>query len=132
MDDIFVIGYPLGLSSGDGVLPIYKRGSIASEPAVDPMKFLIDARTYSGMSGSPAVCSHSGVWREPGTDFGESIIGTIKKFVGVYSGRRFGEPGPDEASPAVSEIGIVWKRHLIDEIIAGGVRGAPINDFARA
>ena len=38
MDDVFVVGYPLGLSgsrSERGAMPIYKRGSIASEPLLD-------------------------------------------------------------------------------------------------
>lgn len=37
MDDVFVVGYPLGLSGSThqpGALPLYKRGSIASEPSV--------------------------------------------------------------------------------------------------
>ena len=65
MDDVFVVGYPSGLSGGDGVLPLYKRGSIASEPAIDQQRlprFLINCRTAEGMSGSPVICSHSGIW----------------------------------------------------------------------
>ena len=37
-DDVFVIGYPLGLSGSSsvrGAMPIYKRGSIASEPELN-------------------------------------------------------------------------------------------------
>ena len=61
MDDVFVIGFPLGISgsrSQRGAMPVFKRGSIASEPTLDfdsnPC-VLIDCRSYSGMSGSQSL-----------------------------------------------------------------------------
>ncbi len=87
MDDICIIGYPRGLTAGEGlILPLYKRGSIASEPSVNKRFIFIDGRTDSAMSGSPAICTHSGFWA-PNRDIGTATVGTIKKFVGVYSGR---------------------------------------------
>jgi hypothetical protein len=65
MDDLYVIGYPWGLTGGDPVLPLYKKGSVASEPVVDYRglpRFLIDCRTAEAMSGSPVLCAHSGIW----------------------------------------------------------------------
>ena len=134
-DDVFVIGYPWGLTGGDRVLPLYKRGSIASEPIVNPTKFLIDCRTSKSMSGSPVICSHSGLWSPSGTMDDQSIIGTVQKFVGVYSGRlyerdalgeRQGEPAQLEA---ISEIGIVWRSQMIEEIIAGDAPGTKLSEL---
>src|SRR4051812_28778574 len=87
----FVLGYPEGMI-GPGRTPIWKRGSIASEPGYnwrDKPSFLIDTATRNGMSGAPVVARHSGVLNlglGPGLSR-DSIIGTVTKFVGIYSGR---------------------------------------------
>jgi hypothetical protein len=47
---------------------------------------------------------------------GSELIGRIRNFIGVYSGRI----GKDESK---AQLGIVWKARVIDEIISGGVRG---------
>lgn len=62
----FIVGYPEGLFTKDGptILPIWKTGHIASEPAIyhdDLPLLLIDAATCKGMSGSPVyVCAEGG------------------------------------------------------------------------
>jgi hypothetical protein len=89
MDNAFVIGYPWGLTGGDPVLPLYKRGSVASEPIVDfgsLPRFLIDCRSSEAMSGSPVLCTSSGLWAPNGVTF-SSVVGTVENFAGVYSGR---------------------------------------------
>lgn len=129
MDDVFVIGYPWGLHGGDQVLPLYKRGSIASEPVVDQQglpRFLIDCRTAESMSGSPVICSHSGIWMPNGKVEPNTTIGTVRKFVGVYSGRLYGHDVEDER---VTDIGQVWKKRVIDEIIASGVPGRKFSEL---
>ena len=87
-----VVGYPLPNSVGL-MTPVYRKGSIASEPrlAIDgkPM-FLLDATTAPGFSGSPVFQIHIGpapVANEDGSlrVLASSILTT--KFVGVYAGR---------------------------------------------
>ena len=130
-DDVFVVGYPLGLSgsrSERGAMPIYKRSSIASEPLLDydgRPRVLIDCRTYSGMSGSPVVVSRSGIWMPEGKMTGDSVIGTVENLFGVYSG-RLSVPGWLE-SDGVSEIGVVWKSRTIDEVVDQGVPGTTVD-----
>ena len=130
-DDVFVVGYPLGLSgscSERGAMPIYKRGSIASEPLLDydgRPRVLIDCRTYSGMSGSPVVVSHSGIWMPEGKMTGDSVIGTVENLLGVYSG-RLSVPAWLEPQ-GVSEIGVVWKSRTIDEVVDQGVPGTTVD-----
>lgn len=106
---VSIIGFPLGLA-GPGRLPIWKTGHIASEPQLDyndQPTFLIDATTRSGMSGSPVVLKMSGGYR---TKSGAAVMaaGVRTLFLGVYSGRL------DDKS----EIGKVWRPHVITELLA--------------
>ena len=134
-DDVFVIGYPLGLSgssSYQGAMPIYKRGSIASEPGVnynDRPCLLIDCRTFSGMSGSPVVVSHSGIWMPSGEITDDSIIGTVQNLLGVYSGRMGTQH--TKVTEGYSDIGIVWKIAAVQEIVEDGVPGSTLSDILR-
>jgi hypothetical protein len=105
---VSIIGFPIGLTSA-GFFPIWKTGHIASEPNLDyhgePL-FLIDATTRGGMSGSPVVLRMTGGYKKKDgtTIMSSSGYGTL--FLGVYSG-RLGD----------SEIGRVWRPHLIHEIL---------------
>ena len=95
--DIFVVGYPDIVESRSSGLPIWKKGSIASEPQTRMPTFLIDATTNSGFSGSPVLC-----------DVGRSRnMFTISKklpldLIGIYSSHIT----HDRYDPS---IGVVWK-----------------------
>ncbi len=111
-EECFIIGYPKGMA-GSANTPIWKRGSIASEPRLDlegkPL-LLVDTATRKGMSGSPVFIRHHG-YHAPGKDIGNAIFGTVENFLGIYSGRI----GDDELGV---QLGRVWKRAVIDEIIS--------------
>ena len=117
-DDVFIVGFPEGIQGGE-YLPIWKRASIASEPAVDPNKLpvmLVDTLGKEGLSGSPVYRrATSGVYF---TEPGKSTVATgpVSNFVGLYSG-RFGSEG------AEAQLGIVWKRACVEEAIARGQQG---------
>ncbi len=117
--DVFVIGFPRGLSAS-GRFPIWKRGTIASEPQIDLHglpSLLIDSATREGMSGSPVFVQFNGLYmHEPGKLSGQNTLGILRRFLGVYSGRL---PGVDEFE---AQLGFVWKQSVVDEISAGGVR----------
>lgn len=118
--DVFILGFPIRTFTG--IFPIWKRGSIASEYdiLVDGIpKLLIDTATQKGMSGSPVIL----IERRPYTD---SVDGQTKfttpyasKFLGIYSGRH----GSDNIAEA--QLGIVWRKELIDIIIALKTPGKP-------
>lgn len=114
--DVYVLGYPLGLIDKFG-LPIWKRASVATEPGTSDPYFLVDTATRAGMSGSPVIFRYRGFYKQ---DTESAVISTNDwfgegdKFVGVYSGRL----GVNEVE---AQLGIVWKSHLIDEIIDGNV-----------
>jgi hypothetical protein len=118
-DDAFVIGYPFS-ERPLGQFPIWKRASIASEPNLDVdglPKMYIDTATRPGLSGSPVVMQRIGIHGGTGGVLtGTEIIGRIRNFIGVYSGRV----GNDETK---AQLGIVWKARVIDEIIDAKVLG---------
>jgi hypothetical protein len=124
-DDVFVLGFPRGLDGGNN-LALWKRGSIASVPThdIDSLpKLLIDTATREGMSGAPVIVKRTGlilprgVPDSPRSLHPDTIIGQAVAFLGVYSGRV----GDDEMGV---QLGIVWKSHVIDQIIDSQTFGA--------
>ena len=115
--DVFIIGFPKGIT-GAGKFPIWKRGSIASEPDIDldnKPQILIDSMTREGMSGSPVITQYVGYYgKDPDNPKGTDWFGMGRKFLGVYSGRLTGR---DEFE---AHLGIIWKATLIDQIIESG------------
>ena len=58
--DCFILGFPEGLF-GAAFTPIWKRGSIAAEP-YQRVPYYIDIATRRGMSGSPVIIRHDGIF----------------------------------------------------------------------
>lgn len=147
MEGVFVIGYPFAITGG-GNLPIYKGGTIASEPTRDQNRlprFLVDARTGDGMSGSPVIFSRTGAWRREEGDEDKrprryaqegslgpgKTVGTIQVFAGVYSGRLRALDVNEEYTDLPTDIGIVWRREVLEEIIERGVPGTTLDEMIR-
>jgi hypothetical protein len=117
--EAFIIGYPRGIRSA-GIFPIWKRASIASEPALTFDKqpcLLLDSATREGMSGSPVLARV--ISREDDRNltgpFGSNTPIILQKglaFLGMYSGRI----GVKDAFEA--QIGKVWLPGCIDEMLA--------------
>ncbi|WP_373414613.1 serine protease [Ensifer aridi] len=109
--DVFILGYPLGI--GVENFPLWKRGTIASEPEMDidgkPLLY-VDTATTKGMSGSPVIVrTNSG-----SMDDGSVVMASTRvmtRFVGIYSGRIAPRSGLD------AQIGRVWKGKVIDEVL---------------
>lgn len=118
-DDVFIVGYPFS-DITYLQMPIWKKGSIASEPNInlDQLpKLLIDTATRPGLSGSPVIYQRVGVHGlENGKFVDNSLIGRIREFLGIYSGRI----GKDEFK---AQLGIVWKKNVLNEIIESGLIG---------
>lgn len=112
-DDCFIIGHPEGFS-GPLETPIWKRGSVASQPLLDyddkPV-FLLDTIGNRGLSGSPVIGKGTGIYdSKPGKKLSpNTIMGTWYNLVGIYAGRL-------SNSGIGSQLGRVWKRAVIDEI----------------
>jgi hypothetical protein len=112
--DVFVLGYPFGAPPPS--LPVWKRGSIASEPELARLGhnyFLIDSASRPGMSGAPVIRRSWGSHMlETGT---LETLGSATKIVGVNSGRLATK------DPLDAQLGVVWPESFITEIIDNGV-----------
>jgi hypothetical protein len=112
--DVFVLGYPFGLT-GHG-LPVWKRGSLASEPHVSTTHQryrFVDTASRPGMSGAPVIRRSWGFHAMADGDFrgGEALA---TKLVGVYAGRLATE------EPLDAQLGIVWPAELLIEVVTLG------------
>lgn len=127
-DDLFVLGYPRGVSDFS-MRPIWKRATVASDPYSgwegQPC-FLIDCASRQGMSGAPVVAySRHGDTRDQQMIRYTGEPTTL--LCGIYVG-RLRDPEADGADEMFeAQLGTVWKTSVIDEIIDGG-RHAPHPD----
>lgn len=127
-DDILVAGYPKGFYDDENLFPIVKAGIIASKWGAHFQGkpcFLIDAKLFSGSSGSVVVSKP--------TDFvikdGKPMFSKVKQFalLGIYSG----EPQLREEPVQLGELtlimqsgcdlGRVWYAQTIEEAKTDGV-----------
>jgi hypothetical protein len=113
--DVFILGYPFGLRPP--AFPVWKRGSIASEPDLVRLStgyYLVDTASPPGMSGSPVILrSWSNHILESNMWTTSNDQRPIDRVIGVYSGRL---------KPEDAQVGIVWHVQYIDEIIDAGRR----------
>ena len=101
-DRVFVVGYPRSIGSDHSLPPVWTGGSIATEPdrSWKGPRFLIDARTREGQSGS-AVIAYAPA---------NGGLPDRHQVLGIYSGRIDAE----------ADIGSVW---LLDDLIKRLVEG---------
>ncbi len=118
--EVFILGYPLGLSN-QGVMPVWKRGSVASEPWYNIVGnapvFYVDATTRAGMSGSPVLAVGAKIISSNGNVVAE-LSARHPWLLGVYAGRDGSMP--DELDMA---LGRVWKHDLLNSIFFHQVPG---------
>ncbi|MGX1159132.1 trypsin-like peptidase [Arthrobacter sp. SLBN-100] len=115
-DTVHIVGFPFGLTS-HGSFAIWTKGSMASEPELDygdAPRFLVDARTREGQSGSPVIVHFSS--NTPPMMFTDNTMRShiVEKsyLLGVYSGRV----------NKASDIGIVWKASIVATILKKQLR----------
>ena len=124
---VFIVGYPVGVEH-TGVFPIWKGGTIASEPTTslslagvetDDVIY-VDGLTRAGMSGSPVICL-----QKPGdiyfTDDGVQITASKSEplLVGVYAGRD----GVTNLEADLA-LGRVWKVAALERLFAKSITAA--------
>ena len=118
-NEVFLLGFPLGIDVGG--TPIWKRGTLASEPEMDVdglPKLLVDTASNIGMSGSPVIIKQS--FGAPSPRGVLTVAGQINvQLVGVYSGRI--KPNGD----LDAQLGIVWKASVLEEIVRSGLKLTP-------
>lgn len=111
--DVFILGYPFG--NDPPAFPVWKRGSIASEPDLTRIGrgfMLVDTASRPGMSGSPVIRRSYGFHLL--SDGAHSIQSTPQsKFIGIYSGRL------RTKNPMDAQLGMVWPIEDIEEVVIG-------------
>ena len=111
--DVFILGYPFGAQPPG--FPVWKRGSIASEPDLTRMGrgyMLVDTASRPGMSGAPVIRRSWGTHLLEGNSVAMDA-GSRTKFIGVYSGRLHTKDATE------AQLGMVWPIEDIEEIIDG-------------
>jgi hypothetical protein len=133
---LFVLGFPFGSE----MWPVWKQATIASEPDLalraGPNYMLVDTLSRPGMSGAPVIQRIIGrglvettpvvvgdptsPMRKEWQDIG---IGRCSKFIGIYSGRLRTKSAID------AQLGLVWRRHLLEQVIHGVPDRHPTEHF---
>src|SRR5258705_10976046 len=111
--EVFILGYPFEIRPP--AYPVWKRGSIASEPQLARLTtdyMLVDTASRLGMSGAPGIRrSWTNHMVEPCI---VALVDTpLNRFIGRYSGRL-----PTD-HPHRAEIGLVLDALVIDGGHAG-------------
>lgn len=94
VEDILMVGYPIGLSDTINHYPIFRRGITASHPAIDFNEQgigLIDMACFPGSSGSPIFIVNEGSYNDKN---GNVYIANRVVFLGVlFSGPVYNAQG---------------------------------------
>ena len=126
---ITLTGYPYGFFDTKNWLPIWKTGTIATEPNYDfegkPL-MLIDISAFPGMSGSPAFAIANGAYQ---TIKGPTTFGQVRMFLGIYASMQMvteakylEELAQKDSEKGIKissslELGHIWKSSLIVNMI---------------
>ncbi len=126
---ITLTGYPYGFFDTKNWLPIWKTGTIATEPSYDfegkPL-MLIDISAFPGMSGSPAFAIANGAYQ---TIKGPTTVGQVRMFLGIYASMQMvteakylEEIAQKDSEKGIKissslELGHIWKSDLIINMI---------------
>lgn len=126
---ITLVGYPYGFFDKKNWLPIWKTGTIATEPSYNfegkPL-MLIDISAFPGMSGSPAFAIANGAYQ---TVDGPTTVGQVRMFLGIYASMQMiteakyleelaqKDSGKGIKISSSLELGHIWKADLIVNMI---------------
>jgi hypothetical protein len=101
MQQIVMVGYPIGLWDSRSNMPVFRRGVTATNPSIDyegRREFLIDAACFPGSSGSPVFLHDDGGFVDRKSK--KAMFGTRIQFAGVmYGGFEFAVNGELKAIP---------------------------------
>lgn len=124
-NEVFILGFPLGFTHLT-TMPIWKRGSIATDPNFETPetgpKVVIDATTRGGMSGSPVIMRAKTHYVSTG---GQTVADhNATRWIGIYSSRPTLAPGANVGEEDKrAEVGYFFKNGCVIETIEHGIRG---------
>jgi hypothetical protein len=106
VEEVLMIGYPIGLWDNVNNLPIVRRGITATHPAINfegKNIGITDIACFPGSSGSPIMIVNEGIYVNKG---GATVIGSRALFLGVlFAGPTFSAEGTimTQAIPTISK-----------------------------
>ncbi len=130
VEDVLMIGYPIGLWDEENNMPLMRRGVTASHPALDfngKSEFVVDIGAYPGSSGSPIVLASVGTYVDKMRK--TVIVGARFGLLGVLygapvfnsEGKILVQPIPTRSStaivPQMTHLGYVVKATEILQLI---------------
>jgi hypothetical protein len=94
LEDVVMVGYPIGIWDSFNNMPVLRKGITATHPANDyegRKEFMIDLACFPGSSGSPVFLFNVGSYAAKD---GGTVIGSRIKLLGVlYAGPQFTAEG---------------------------------------
>lgn len=101
LEEIVMIGYPVGIWDSSNNMPIFRKGITATRPELDyegRKEFMIDAACFPGSSGSPVLLFNIGGYT---TKTGNVMLGSTRiKLLGVlYAGPQLTVEGNIQVVP---------------------------------
>lgn len=112
MEEVVMVGYPIGLWDSKNNFPILRRGKTASHPAIDfqgQPQGLVDMACFPGSSGSPILIANEGGFA---TSQGFSV-GTRVHMLGVlYAGPRYKADGTIQVVQIPTQSVAVTSTHI--------------------
>lgn len=95
VEDVLMVGYPIGISDRTNNYPIFRKGITATHPAIKYEgrdEFMIDAACFPGSSGSPVFLLNIGGYV---TKAGTNVFGIDRLFfIGIlYAGPQYTATG---------------------------------------
>ena len=105
LEEIVMIGYPIGLWDSINNMPIFRRGITATHPNLDYMGqevFLIDAACFPGSSGSPVLLYNRGSY--PNRQGGIVIDSRINLLGILYAGAQLTVEGEIKVLPVPTQM----------------------------
>lgn len=113
-EDVFIMGYPLGVHDTVHNLPIFRNAMLASTyrvPFQGNQCFLTDANIHAGLSGSPIITKPKSAWPDTKGNV-RMVTGVPYYLVGVNSAYlNIRDPNKREIG-----LGVGWYAELIEDI----------------
>lgn len=139
IEDVVFVGYPVGLHDSKNHLPIARRGTTASPPALDyegQPTFLIDASVFPGSSGSPVIiCNVGGYAGRGGFQIGSRfcLLGILARSFFQETTGEWKQATIPTVAPTIAlvvkqmiDLGVVYKARTILETIREYLRVHPV------
>jgi len=105
LEEILMIGYPVGIWDSKNNMPIFRSGITATHPNIDyngKTEFMIDCACFPGSSGSPVLLYNFGNYHDRA---GNTVIGTRLALLGIlYAGPQFTVEGKIIVSPIPTQL----------------------------